>query len=43
MANISDGAIVGSAIVRVIAEYGKDAPKQVGKFVKEMKEAYYVS
>ena len=39
--NISDGAIVGSAIVRVIAEYGKDAPKQVGKFVKEMKEAYY--
>ena len=43
MANISDGAIVGSAIVRVIAEYGKDAPKQVGQFVKNMKEAYYVS
>ncbi len=43
MANISDGAIVGSAIVRVIAEYGKEAPKQVGQFVKNMKEAYYVS
>ena len=43
MANISDGAIVGSAIVRVIAEYGTDAPKEVGKFVKEMKQAYYVS
>ena len=43
MANISDGAIVGSAIVRVIAEYGKDAPKQVGQFVKNIKEAYYVS
>ena len=43
MANIADGAIVGSAIVRVIAEHGEDAPKYVGKFVKEMKEAYYVS
>ena len=43
MANITDGAIVGSAIVRVIAEHGEDAPKYVGKFVKEMKEAYYVS
>ncbi|SDB05168.1 tryptophan synthase, alpha chain [Pseudobutyrivibrio sp. YE44] len=43
MANISDGAIVGSAIVRVIAEHGKNAPAQVGKFVREMKEAYYVS
>ncbi|MCR4567322.1 MAG: tryptophan synthase subunit alpha [Pseudobutyrivibrio sp.] len=43
MANISDGAICGSAIVRVIEEYGKDAPKHVGEFVKTMKEAYYVS
>ncbi len=43
MANISDGAIVGSAIVRVIEKYGKDAPDEVGKFVKEMKEAYYAS
>ncbi len=43
MADIADGAIVGSAIVRVIEQYGKDAPAQVGKLVKDMKEAYYVS
>ncbi|QFJ55932.1 tryptophan synthase subunit alpha [Pseudobutyrivibrio xylanivorans] len=43
MASISDGAIVGSAIVRVIAEHGKEAPEHVGKFVRHMKEAYYVS
>ena len=43
MADISDGAIVGSAIVKVVAEYGKDAPKHVGQFVKSMKEAYHVS
>ncbi|WP_026652925.1 tryptophan synthase subunit alpha [Butyrivibrio proteoclasticus] len=39
MASVSDGAIVGSAIVRVIEKYGKDAPKHVGAFVKEMKMA----
>ena len=43
MAEISDGAIVGSAIVRVIEEYGKDAPAKVGGFVKNMKEAYHAS
>ena len=43
MADISDGAIVGSAIVRVVEEYGKDAPKHVGEFVKSMKEAYHAS
>ena len=40
MADISDGAIVGSAIVRMIAKYQKDAPKEVGNFVKEVKAAY---
>ena len=39
MADYSDGAIVGSAIVRIIAEYGKEAPAKVGEFVKEMKDA----
>ena len=39
MAGISDGAIVGSAIVRLIGQYGKDAPKYVGEYVKEMKDA----
>ena len=37
MADISDGAIVGSAIIKIIAGYGKDAPAEVGKYVKEMK------
>ncbi|MCR5404934.1 MAG: tryptophan synthase subunit alpha [Butyrivibrio sp.] len=39
MADISDGAIVGSAIVRIIGEYGTDAPSHVGEFVKAMKDA----
>lgn len=39
MAAVSDGVIVGSAIVKLVAQYGKDAPDQVGAFVKEMKEA----
>ncbi len=39
MADISDGAIVGSAIVKLLAQYGKDAPKHVGAYVKEMKDA----
>ncbi len=39
MASISDGAIVGSAIVKKIAQYGKDAPRYVGEYVKKMKDA----
>ena len=39
MADISDGAIVGSAIVKILAKYGKDAPKYVGEYVKSMKDA----
>ena len=39
MADVSDGAIVGSAIVRLIARYGADAPEHVGEYVREMKEA----
>ncbi len=38
MACLSDGAIVGSAIVRLIAEHGKNAPKYVNEYVKSMKE-----
>ena len=38
MADLSDGAIVGSAIVRLIAEHGKDAPEYVYEYVKSMKE-----
>lgn len=36
MADISDGAIVGSAIIKIIEKYGKDAPKHVGEYVKSM-------
>ncbi len=35
----SDGAIVGSAIVKLVAKYGKDSVSYVGQYVKEMKEA----
>lgn len=39
MAEISDGAIVGSAIIKLVAQYGKDAAGPVGAYVKEMKAA----
>ena len=39
MADRSDGAIVGSAIVKLLAQYGKDAPEHIGAYVKEMKDA----
>lgn len=39
MAGLSDGAIVGSAIIKLLEKYGEDAPKHIGKYVREMKEA----
>lgn len=39
MADISDGAIVGSAIIKLLKEYGVDAPKYVGEYVRSMKDA----
>jgi tryptophan synthase alpha chain len=39
MADLSDGAIVGSAIVKLLAQFGKDAPEHIGAYVKEMKDA----
>ena len=39
MADLSDGAIVGSAIVKLLAQYSKDAPEHIGAYVKEMKDA----
>lgn len=39
MADISDGVIVGSAIIRLLEEYGKDAPGHIGEYVKSMKDA----
>lgn len=39
MSKLSDGVIVGSAIVKILEQYGKDAPKHVGEYVKSMKDA----
>ncbi len=39
MADISDGAIVGSAIIKILEKYGKDAPPYIGEYVRSMKEA----
>lgn len=39
MAAQSDGAIVGSAIIKIIEKYGKDAPQYVEAYVKEMVDA----
>ena len=39
MAGISDGAIVGSAIIKILAEHGRDAAPYVGEYVKSMKDA----
>lgn len=39
MAALSDGAIVGSAIIKLIEKHGKDAAKYVGEYIKEMKNA----
>lgn len=43
MAAISDGAIVGSAIIKLVAQYGRDAAIPVGQYVKKMKEAVLTS
>ena len=39
MAAIADGAIVGSAIIRLLEQYGTAAPEQIGAYVKRMKDA----
>ena len=39
MAAIADGAIVGSAIVRLLEQYGTEAPAHISTYVRQMKEA----
>ena len=39
MSQYCDGVIVGSAIVNIIAEYGKESIDKVGEFVKSLKKA----
>ncbi len=37
MSAYCDGAIVGSAFVKIIEKYGKDSPKYIGEFAKSLK------
>lgn len=39
MAALSDGAIVGSAIIRLLEQYGREAPAHIGEYVRSMKQA----
>ena len=39
MAGLADGAIVGSAIVKLLAQYGREAVPYVAEYVKKMKDA----
>ena len=39
MTSLTDEAIVGSAIIKILAQYGKDAPEHVGAYVKSMTDA----
>ncbi len=39
MAVHADGVIVGSAIVRLLEKYGRDAPAHIGDFSRSMKDA----
>ena len=39
ISKIADGVIVGSAIVKIIAQHGKNSAKYVGEYVKKMKAA----
>ena len=39
MAGYSDGAIIGSAIIRILEKYGKEAAGPVGEYVKSITDA----
>lgn len=41
MAALSDGAIVGSAIIKIIAKHGTEAAGPVGEYVKSMADAVH--
>lgn len=41
MAGLSDGAIVGSAIVKLCKEYGENAPEHIREYVQAMCEAVH--
>lgn len=37
--DIADGAIVGSAIIKLLEQHGQDAPQYIGACVRTMKDA----
>ncbi|MFT4146343.1 MAG: tryptophan synthase subunit alpha, partial [Mobilitalea sp.] len=39
MSQIADGVIVGSAIVKLVGQYGKECIPYVTEYVKQMKRA----
>jgi tryptophan synthase alpha chain len=39
MAAVADGVIVGSAIVKIVGQYGKDCVPYVTDYVRKIKEA----
>ena len=39
LAQLADGVIVGTAIVKLLTEYGKKAPKRIGAYVKLLKQS----
>jgi len=39
MAAVSDGVIVGSAIMKIVAEEGPDSVARIGEYVRSMKNA----
>ncbi|MCR5727471.1 MAG: tryptophan synthase subunit alpha [Lachnospiraceae bacterium] len=39
MSKKADGVIVGSAMVKIVAQYGKEAPEKLSEYVKSMKKA----
>ena len=43
MAAKSDGAIVGSAIIKILAQYGKDAVPHVADYVRQMADAVHAA
>ena len=39
MSKIADGVIVGSAMVKIVAQYGSEAPEKLAEYVRSMKAA----
>jgi len=39
ISGLSDGVIVGSAIIKLLEKYGENAPEHIGAYIKSMKDA----